>query len=276
MFLILRRGADLTIAETKGQYDDARNSEYVPFFQTEDAVYARAFFHAWYGLSGLLADGYIDAKELRPNMHYSDFLRQTQNELSAAAALPEVRRYYPDPRERLLEDLSYMDTAYVLVHPSDLSCKLTGCYDHSCILETQGYLFIRIDTLAYAYGFRDGFLGLLSDLYDLLINKGYHAIESLLKTERFQEASLPVSERYIDQQTLKKLYPAEAVPDIHVISMHVKEGREPLHMLAPTSDRSEEGYADGQRAARVFCRDLHAQSVSPTFLTTLCHAVTAP
>ena len=119
-------------------------------------------------------------------------------------------------------------------------------------------------------------MGLLSDLYDLLINKGYHAIESLLKTERFQEASLPVSERYIDQQTLKKLYPAEAVPDIHVISMHVKEGREPLHMLAPTSDRSEEGYADGQRAARVFCRDLHAQSVSPTFLTTLCHAVTAP
>ena len=80
MFLILRRGADLTIAETKGQYDDARNSEYVPFFQTEDAAYARAFFHAWYGLSGLLADGYIDAKELRPNMHYSDFLRQTQNE----------------------------------------------------------------------------------------------------------------------------------------------------------------------------------------------------
>ncbi len=249
MFLILRRGADLTIAETKGQYDDARNSEYVPFFQTEDAAYARAFFHAWYGLSGLLADGYIDAKELRPNMHYSDFLRQTQNELSAAAALPEVRRYYPDPRERLLEDHPIWTLPMCLFNRRP-SCMHIGCYDHSCILETQGYPFIRIDTRSMRW-VSGWFWGILSDLYDLLINKGYHAIQSLLETKEFQEASLPASsERYMDQQTLKALYPAENVPeDIHVVSICTREGRK-----GRKSSRSELGYADGQRAARVFCR----------------------
>ena len=64
MFLFLRRNAWLTISETKAQYDDARASEYVPFFQTKDAAYARAFFHAWYALSSLIADGRIDAETL--------------------------------------------------------------------------------------------------------------------------------------------------------------------------------------------------------------------
>ena len=46
MFLFLRHGALLTIVETKAQYEDALASEYVPFFQTKDAAYARAFYHA--------------------------------------------------------------------------------------------------------------------------------------------------------------------------------------------------------------------------------------
>lgn len=57
MFLFLRHGALLTIVETKAQYEDALASEYVPFFQTKDAAYARAFYHAWHALSSLIADG---------------------------------------------------------------------------------------------------------------------------------------------------------------------------------------------------------------------------
>ena len=59
MFLFLRHGALLTIVETKAQYEDALASEYVPFFQTKDAAYARAFYHAWHALSSLIADAAI-------------------------------------------------------------------------------------------------------------------------------------------------------------------------------------------------------------------------
>ena len=277
MFVFLRRDALLTIAETKDQYDDAVTDGYRPFFQVEDAAYARAFFHAWYGLSCLIADGYIHADKLQSDTFCSENLIQAQNVLSAAGILPELRRYSANPRDKLLDDESYMDATYVLVHPTGLSCELTCCYDHSCLLETQGYTFIRVDTLEYAYAFRDGFEQILGALYDdILMSQGYHAVEAFIKSDTFQEASLPISsERYVDQQTLKELYPPVHRPDIHVISMRIKEGGGSLHTLVPETNRSELGYADGQRAARVFCRDLLAQSVSPTFLVALCQAVTA-
>lgn len=67
-------------------------------------------------------------------------------------------------------------------------------------------------------GFREGFGEVLDVLYDMLTENGYHAMQALLETAEFQEASLPISsERYLDQQTLKKLYPAENVPDIHIV-----------------------------------------------------------
>lgn len=270
MFLFLRHGALLTIVETKAQYEDALASEYVPFFQTKDAAYARAFYHAWHALSSLIADGRIDAGTLPSDTPCASHFLQLQNEASAAASLPELRRWYKDPREALEEDDDYMDSAYIFVNPRSLTCKSAYCYDTSCILEAEGFSFIRIDTLDYADGFRDGFGEVLDALYDMLIEKGYHAIQALLETKEFQEASLPASsERYMDQQTLKALYPAENVPeDIHVVSICTREGHK-----GRKSSRSELGYADGQRAARVFCRELHAQSVSPTFLTVLCSAM---
>ena len=268
--LFLRRNAWLTIAETKAQYDDARASEYVPFFQTKDAAYARAFFHAWYALSNLIADGRIDAETLPSDPLCTAHFLQLQNEVSAAASLPEVRRWYHDPKETLEEDDDYMDSAYLFVNPRSLTYKSAYCYDTSCILKAEGFSFIRIDTLDYADGFRDGFGEVLDALYDMLIENGYHAIQSLLETKEFQEASLPASsERYMDQQTLKALYPAENVPeDIHVVSIYTQEGHKGCK-----SSRSKLGYADGQRAARVFCRELYAQSVSPMFLTVLCSAM---
>ena len=76
----------------------------------------------------------------------------------------------------------------------------------------------------------------------------------------------------MDQQTLKALYLAKKVLDIHVVSMCIREGRKG-HPLSPKSSRSELGYADGQRAAHVLCRELYAQSVSPTFPTVLCSVI---
>ena len=161
-----------------------------------------------------------------------------------------------------------MESAYILVNPRSLACKLAFRYENSCMLEAEGFAFIRIDTPDYADGFREGFGEVLDALYDMLTENGYHAIQALLETTEFQEASLPISsERYLDQQTLKALYPAENVPDIHIVDG--RKGRS----LSPQSGRSELGYADGQRAARVFCRDLHAQSVSPMFLAVLCSAM---
>lgn len=268
MFLFLRHGALLTIVETKAQYEDALASEYVPFFQTKDAAYARAFYHAWHALSSLIADGRIDAGTLPSDTPCAAHFLQLQNEVSAAASLPEVRRWYHDPKEALEEDDSYMESAYILVNPRSLACKSAFCYENSCMLEVQGFAFIRIDTPDYADGFREGFGEVLDVLYDMLTENGYHAMQALLETAEFQEASLPISsERYLDQQTLKALYPAENVPDIHIVDG--RKGRS----LSPQSGRFELGYADGQRAARVFCRDLHAQSVSPMFLAVLCSAM---
>lgn len=273
MFLILRRGAYLTITETKIQYDDARASGYTPFLQTEDATYARAFLHAWYGLSSLIGDGYIDPGKLPADTRRSELFLHTQNKLSGASTLPELRNFYRDPRELLLEDATYIDSAYVFVHPSDLSCELTYCYDQSCLLETQGYEFMRVDTLDYGYGFRGGFKKTISDLYALLVNEGCHAIEAELKTTAFQEASLPVSsERYVDQATLRSLYPPVHAPNLRVVSSD-KEKQNIVDTPTPETNRSELGYADGNRAARVLCRDLYSRLTMPMFLAALCRAV---
>ena len=180
MFLFLRHGALLTIVETKAQYEDALASEYVPFFQTKDAAYARAFYHAWHALSSLIADGRIDAGTLPSDTPCAAHFLQLQNEVSAAASLPEVRRWYHDPKEALEEDDSYMESAYILVNPRSLACKSAFCYENSCMLEVQGFAFIRIDTPDYADGFREGFGEVLDVLYDMLTENGYHAMQALL------------------------------------------------------------------------------------------------
>lgn len=84
-----------------------------------------------------------------------------------------------------------MDSAYIFVNPGSPECQMAYCYDTSCILEAEGFSFIRIDTLDYAYGFRDGFGEVLSDLYDMLIKNGYHAIQSLLEHKNFRRHLCP-------------------------------------------------------------------------------------
>ena len=265
----LRHGALLTIVETKSSVRGCSGQRICSFFPDQRRrvcpgvlpCLARAF---------QLDCRWADRRRRRcpSDTPCAAHFLQLHNEVSAAASLPELRRWYKDPREALEEYDSYMESAYILVNPRSLACKSAFCYENSCMLEAQGFAFIRIDTPDYADGFREGFGEVLDALYDMLTENGYHAMQALLETAEFQEASLPISsERYLDQQTLKKLYPAENVPDIHIVDG--RKGRS----LSPQSGRFELGYTDGQRAARVFCRDLHAQSVSPMFLTVLCSAM---